>query len=160
MSIPITAHFSLSEFDCHDQERTPYPVDNKEDDGRTWFQSRLVPLCNMLEVIRAVCGGHSVTITSGYRTEDHNEKLRSSDGSGTGVAKNSQHVQGRAADFSIAGLAPVDVHAVVMHLYKTGELPQLGGIGLYKGWVHVDVRPRGADNHLAQWTDPAATRAV
>jgi hypothetical protein len=36
------------------------------------------------------------------------------------------------------------------HLGK--ELEGIGGVGLYPGWVHVDVRPRGEDGHIYRWT--------
>jgi len=62
----ITPHFKLSEFACKDG--TPYPVE--------WVDERLVPLCQIDEVIRDYLGGHSMTILCGYRTPGYNEKLR------------------------------------------------------------------------------------
>ena len=142
--MPTTAspHFLADEFRCHDG--TPYPPD--------WVAERLTPLCAALEAIRDELGGRAIRILSGYRTQAHNDALRTSDGSGTGVAQNSQHIQGRAADIAVDGVSPSDVHAAVLRLYAAGRLPQLGGLGLYRGWVHVDVRPRAADGHLARWT--------
>lgn len=136
----VTAHFTVYEFRCHDG--TPYPDE--------WVADRLTVLCATLEMIRAEVGGRAVHIISGYRTPVHNEALRSSDGSGTGVAKNSQHLVGRAADIAVEGMRPRDVHAAVMRLFKAGKLSSLGGIGLYAGWVHVDIRAKVGD-HLAQW---------
>jgi hypothetical protein len=75
----ITDHFTLSEFTCKDG--TPYPDQ--------WINDRLTPLCQMLEVIRAACGGHSVTVLCGYRTPTYNEKLRH------GFAKSGQTVSHR-----------------------------------------------------------------
>ena len=34
--------------------------------------------------------------------------------------------------------------------FADGELPELGGLGLYEGRVHVDVF-RAADGHLREW---------
>jgi hypothetical protein len=35
---------------------------------------------------------------------------------------------------------------------RAGKLPKLGGIGWYpRQWVHIDVRPRPADGHIAKW---------
>lgn len=143
MSTPVSAHFGLSEFDCHDG--TGYPPE--------WIAERLVPLCRVLERLRDELHA-PITILSGYRTLAHNEALRDADGSGSGVAKDSQHVQGRAADIVAKGIAPAQVHATVLRLYAAGQLPDLGGVGLYQRWVHVDVRPRPADGHLARWSGP------
>lgn len=136
----ITEHFSVAEFESHDG--VPYPAE--------WITDRLVPLCAALEGIRAALGGRVVHILSGYRSPAHNEALRNSDGSGTGVAKNSQHIQGRAADIVVAGMDPAAVHAVALQLATEGRIA-IGGLGRYRGWLHVDVRPRGADGRLAQW---------
>jgi uncharacterized protein YcbK (DUF882 family) len=144
MGTPVSAHFMLSEFDSHDG--IPYPQE--------WIAERLSKLVGVLERVRTELGA-PCTILSGFRSEAHNEELRkqSEQENGTsGVAKNSQHVQGRAADIVFKGWRPVDVHTTILHLYNTGELPDLGGLGVYPGWVHVDVRSRPDDNHLAQWT--------
>lgn len=141
MSLALTPHFSVGEFRCHDG--TPYPPE--------WIDERLRPLCAVLETIREACDGRRVTILSGYRTPAYNEGLRDADGSGTGVAKRSQHLEGRAADIAVDGLTPSEVCAALRTLLKAGRLPQLGGYGLYTGWVHVDVRPKDADGHVARW---------
>ncbi len=138
----IDEHFTLEEFACHDG--TPYPDE--------WVASRLKPLCDVLEIIRAKLN-YPIHILSGYRTEAHNEALRDADGSGSGVAKNSQHIQGMAADIAVSNYAPKDVHAAILELDKAG-LIKIGGLGKYQGWVHVDIRERPADGHLAQWNGP------
>ena len=140
--ILITPHLSLDEFSCHDG--TDYPPE--------WIETRLLPLCQLLEVVREACDNHPITILSGYRTEEHNEALREADGSGTGVAKNSQHIQGKAADIRVEGLAPSDVYKAVMALYKAGKIPALGGCGYYSRWNHLDIRQ--SDGHLARWLGP------
>lgn len=142
-ALRISPHFNADEFRCHDG--TDYPAE--------WVDERLKPLCAVLEAIRDACDGHAVRILSGYRTATYNEGLRDSDGSGTGVAKNSQHIQGRAADIAVEGLAPSDVWTAAMALYKAGRIPGMGGLGYYQGWCHIDIRPRD-DGHLAQWLGP------
>lgn len=72
--------------------------------------------------------GKAVYINSGYRTVSYNKKL---DGSAT----KSQHLYGMAADISIKGIAPAEVHKFVCTL-----LPNSGGIGLYPSFVHIDTR--------------------
>lgn len=66
-------------------------------------------------------------ITSGYRCEAHNTKV--------GGAKNSQHMQGIAADIRVSGKEPSEVYKFLNEKY-----PNKYGIGLYKSWVHIDVR--------------------
>lgn len=126
----ITTHFTLLEFACRDG--TPYPT--------RWIESRLYPLCETLETIRTRVG-KPVRVLSGYRTETYNRRV--------GGARRSQHVEGRAADIKVAGLTAAALHAVVLALRKGNCLPRLGGLGLYPGFVHVDVRPWGC---LARWT--------
>lgn len=89
--------------------------------------------------------GKPVYITSGYRTAAYNATL-------PGASKNSQHIQGRAADFWVEGVSVATVAA-----YAEKLLPGRGGIGRYPkdaahptrktGWVHVDTRP-----NKSRWT--------
>ena len=69
--------------------------------------------------------GKPIEITSGYRTAAHNKKI--------GGASNSQHLYGKAADFHISGVAPIEI---------CKYLEQIGahGLGCYSSWVHVDTR--------------------
>ena len=85
--------------------------------------------------------GKPITITSGYRTAEHNATV---DGS-----KSSQHLLGRAADIQVAGVSPDAVAA-----YAESLMPTWGGVGRYpvkagraKGWVHVDTRA-----NKSRWT--------
>jgi uncharacterized protein YcbK (DUF882 family) len=135
MSTLITPHFSVEEFDCHDGDNTPYPSE--------WIDERLHPLCTVLEAVRAEIGNRPIHILSGYRTLAHNTAV--------GGAKQSQHLLGRAADIQAEGIAPSEVHAVILRLFDAGTI-EIGGLGLYPGWVHIDLRPRPADGHLARWT--------
>lgn len=72
---------------------------------------------------------HEIQILSGYRTPEHNAKLE-------GAAKNSMHLQGRAADVHIPGMAP----GVLSNMAK---MIGIGGVGLYqdRGFIHVDTGP-------------------
>lgn len=139
----ISEHFRLSEFACHNG--SAYPVDLVQpEDGKTWGEARLMPLVATLEAIRSECGGGSIRITSAYRTLAHNRSVGSHD--------TSQHPLGRAADLQHALMSPGEFHARILLAYHAGRLPMLGGLGLYLSFVHVDVRPRPEDDHLAQWT--------
>ena len=125
---------------------TPYP--------EIWIPDRLTVLCGVLEVPR-VAYGKPFHIISGYRTPVFNAALAARS---SGVAKNSQHPQGRAADISLAAdcysVDPVEIaalHELVRRLYDAGEMPALGGLGLYPHWLHLDVRAT-TPGHLATWT--------
>ena len=54
-------------------------------------------------------------------------------------ANRSQHTQGKAADIKVDGISPEEVYD---HLNKT--FPNKYGLGLYKSFTHVDVRPEKA----------------
>lgn len=120
----ITDHFSLEEFACHDEEKTPYP--------KEWIEDRLTPLCQALEVIRGLFN-KPVSILSGYRTPLHNTKV--------GGAKNSEHVQGRAADIRIQGVGVEQLSEKIGQLIQEERIPE-GGLGIYPhtGFVHYDIR--------------------
>lgn len=129
----ITEHFSREEFAqhaAHGFQSVPYPEE--------WIDSRLKPLCEVLEAIRAKLG-KPISIMSGYRTPEYNESIHG--------AKNSQHCQGRAADIRVSGIAASAVHAVILSMYKSGEI-NIGGLGKYNSFVHVDIR---YGTTLAQW---------
>lgn len=143
-ALTASPHFTADEFACHDG--TPYPA--------AWIDSRLRPLCAVLEAIREACEGRPIRIVSGYRSPAYNAaRARAS----VGVAKDSQHIHGRAADIAVDGMAPSDVWRVLMQLSASGKVPQLGGAGVYRGWVHVDVRERAEDGHMARWLGDGLT---
>lgn len=72
--------------------------------------------------------GRPVNINSGYRTPAHNAAV--------GGVPGSQHLLGTAADIAISEVAPLEVARYAEYL-----MPDQGGVGLYGGFVHVDVRP-------------------
>lgn len=129
----VTEHFSVEEFACKDG--TPYPSE--------WVENRLKPLCETLEILRAALGGRQMTVTSGYRTREHNIEI--------GGAEHSQHLEGKAADIEVEGVSPGDVHTRALELFAGRKIPALGGLGVYPNWVHVDIRPR-ISGLLALWT--------
>lgn len=84
-------------------------------------------LCIIQAWLDAYSAPSKIQILSGYRTEEHNSKLE-------GAAKNSLHMQGKAADIYIDGL-PSRV------LREMSEMLAVGGVGFYpsKGFVHIDT---------------------
>lgn len=165
----VTQHFGIEEFACRDG--TAYPIskiDELDPARRGWLITRLMPLCQMLEVIRREANerccrlafvpppnGFALTIDSGYRTIRYDEMLyeRSLKNGDVAPATSSQHPKGRAADVRHAVLSPADLHAVILCLFNAGKLPALGGLGRYPHFCHIDVRPRDPErpDRLAQW---------
>lgn len=115
----LTKNFDLAEFACKDG--TPVPV-------------TMIPtvqeLANNLQVIRDTIG-EGLHINSAYRTPAYNKKI--------GGAKDSQHPKGRAADLTCKSKTPKQLHAIILKLIKEGKIKQ-GGVGLYPGFVHYDIR--------------------
>lgn len=141
MATQVSPHFTLEEFACHDG--TPYPEE--------WRADRLAALLRVLETVREAAG-KPVVVNSGYRTLEYDGRLYEAspkDGSKAPPDK-SQHPQGRAADIHVPGMATQTLHDLVVWLWRGGHLPDLGGLGLYPSFIHVDVRPH--TDHLAQWS--------
>lgn len=70
-----------------------------------------------------------ILINSGYRTARRNSTIEN-------AARNSQHVQGRACDFTIQGVRPP---LVVGYAESYG----VNGLGSYTNFTHIDVGPAG-----------------
>jgi uncharacterized protein YcbK (DUF882 family) len=107
----LSANFRVKEFACTDGS-DPIFIDTD--------------LVNILQKVRNHFG-KAVTITSAYRTPGKNKAV--------GGTTYSQHLYGRAADIKVNGVTPKKVAAYVEKL-----MPKSGGIGIYKTFVHVDVR--------------------
>ncbi|CAH1648514.1 conserved hypothetical protein [Chelatococcus asaccharovorans] len=98
-------------------------------------------------VHREVGSNSAIQIFSAYRSPDTNAMLRRRSNA---VAKNSQHMEGRAIDFNLPDVSMAKVRAIGMRL-------QRGGVGYYPNtpFVHLDtgsVRswPRMPRTQLAQ----------
>ena len=115
----ITTNFSLEEFNCKDGKSIPNNV-----------LPNIIQLAKNLQVLRDALK-KTITITSGYRSPEHNKKV--------GGAKDSQHVKGTAADIKVSGMTPKEVALVIEGLIENGKMKQ-GGIGIYPSWVHYDIR--------------------
>lgn len=131
----VTPHFSVAEFDSHDG--TDYPADRVE--------THLRPLCVALERIREELSQDAgkpvpLAIISGYRSPAHNARVKG--------APKSRHVEGDAADVAPMGVSVRALHECALRLHKLGVI-RIGGLALYKSWVHIDTRPGDV---LARWT--------
>jgi uncharacterized protein YcbK (DUF882 family) len=119
MNKQLSKHFNEEEFRCRDGSIKP--IDKALIEG--------------LERLRELAGNKSIHINSGYRSPTYNKKI--------GGAPRSQHVQGKAADITIAGFTPRQVAELAEKVPRFRN----GGIGIYDTFTHVDVR-KGA----ARWT--------
>lgn len=142
----IAPHFAIAEFERHGKVPSHY-LDN------------LNRLRRALELIR-LRWSSPIKIVSGYRPEEYNRKLYEAsqirNNGKSGVAKNSAHLTAEAADIRVVpfeektiGARTTALHKMIWDMYTAGELPTLGGLGLYPTWVHVDVRKVGG--RLRRW---------
>lgn len=89
-------------------------------------------LIERLSRLRADLGGNWVILSSGYRSPQHNRRLRQR---GTATATTSLHQYGMAADLRITG---VRARSIWRYMRRHG----MGGVGNYgNGWIHVDTGP-------------------
>jgi uncharacterized protein YcbK (DUF882 family) len=86
----------------------------------------------LLAMVQAQFGRRPILVTSGYRTEATNERLRRQ---GIDAARNSFHLRGCAVDIQMPGVAPAS-------MAELGLLLGLGGVGVYANFVHLDTGPR------------------
>jgi uncharacterized protein YcbK (DUF882 family) len=105
---------------------------------RDWRMSeptRMDPkVFDLLERVYAETGsGQPINVHCGYRSPRTNAMLRART---FGVARESQHIEGKAIDFHIPGVATSKVRAIALKL-------QGGGVGYYptsrSPFVHIDV---------------------
>jgi uncharacterized protein YcbK (DUF882 family) len=105
---------------------------------RDWRMSeptRMDPkVFDLLERVYAETGSdQQINVHSGYRSPRTNAMLRATT---FGVARESQHMEGKAIDFHIPGVATSKVRAIALKL-------QDGGVGYYptsrSPFVHIDV---------------------
>lgn len=119
----LTKNFSLQEFNSKCGRDIPNEI-----------LPNIIELAKNLQVLRDEVN-KPISITSGYRSPEHNAKVKG--------AKNSQHIKGTAADIKVKGMTPKEVALVIEGLIESGKMKQ-GGIGIYRTWVHYDIRGKKA----------------
>lgn len=107
----VSKNFKVKEFACTDGT-DPIFIDSE--------------LVEVLQKIRDHFG-KSVKINSAYRTPTKNKAV--------GGTAYSQHLYGKAADIVVSLQTPKKVAE-----YAEKLMPKKGGIGIYKNFVHIDVR--------------------
>ena len=118
-----TENFSLREFRCRDGSEVPEEL-----------MCNLRLLCENLQVLRDHIG-KPIRVISGYRSKKYNTRI--------GGARKSQHMSAKAADIKISGMSPEEVCELIKKLIREGKMMK-GGVGLYRTFVHYDVRGRNA----------------
>ena len=119
----LTENFSLHEFRCRDGSDVPEEL-----------MDNVLELAQNLQVLRDYVG-KPIRVISGYRSPTYNRKI--------GGAKRSQHMVAKAGDIKISGLTPAEIKAIIVKLIGEGKMKK-GGVGLYRTFVHYDVRGRNA----------------
>lgn len=115
----LTTNFDLAEFACKDG--TPVPKN---------LLSNVELLAANLQVLSDYLG-ESIHINSGYRTPAYNAKV--------GGKPNSYHMKAMAGDLTVKSKTPKQLAAIIEKLIAEKKMKQ-GGLGIYPGFVHYDVR--------------------
>jgi uncharacterized protein YcbK (DUF882 family) len=145
VNLPDGKWFYYADAACHDG--TPYPEEYADEWNRLTIKTK--------DPIREEWGSPLIDV-SVYRSPWYNRMLIKEDALRGlhNVASSSTHVTGEASDIRPLRKPGEDrvllLHAFVLAKWRRGELPELGGLGLYPDWIHVDVA-KAADGHLRQW---------
>ena len=119
----LTNNFWLCEFACNDGVPVP---------------EELIPnaqmLADNLQVLRDHIG-EPIHINSAYRHKEYNKSV--------GGASRSQHLYAKASDIVVKGISPNIIYDLIEEMIKTGEMME-GGLGLYSGFTHYDIRGKKA----------------
>jgi uncharacterized protein YcbK (DUF882 family) len=116
----LTENFSIREFDCKDG--TPVPQQ---------FFKNVKLLAEQLQTLRDYIKEPVMITGSGYRTPEHNKRV--------GGAINSQHLTASGADINAKNYTPRQLSKIIEKLIREKKMLQ-GGVGVYKGFVHYDIR--------------------
>ena len=114
----LTKNFSLEEFECRCGCKMP-----------DFVRKNVENLADNLQVLRDVAG--RLDLTNAYRCKEHNADV--------GGSTNSQHLLGKAADVKSKTIKPNEMAQTVDDLMKSENF-ELGGIGIYNTFTHVDIR--------------------
>lgn len=115
----LTTNFHLSEFACKDGSPVPEEL-----------IPNITKLAVNLQVLRDYID-EPLHINSGYRSPAHNARV--------GGKKNSYHLKGMAADITAKSYTPKKLAQIIEKLIAEGKV-KFGGLGLYPGFCHVDLR--------------------
>jgi len=115
----LTKNFNLKEFECKDSSGFP-----------NFTLGNIRELAENLQVIRDYIG-QPLHVNSAYRSPEWNKYV--------GGVRNSQHIKGKASDLTSKNYTSKQLYKIIRHLIHIGKIRQ-GGLGLYNGFVHYDIR--------------------
>ncbi len=131
----LTENFSKQEFDSKDGAKMPEKV-----------LKNVKILAEQLQIIRDYINefynldSKALYINSAYRSPSHNKAIGGAHKFVKGKrVETSQHVLGKAGDLSHRDLKPEQLHYAILKLISDGKIKE-GGVGLYNGFVHYDIR--------------------
>lgn len=119
----LTENFNRQEFDCRNGTKVP-----------AQYMDNVKELAKNLQVLRDFIG-EPVRVNSGYRTPAYNKSV--------GGKSASQHLQAKAADITAKSYTPKQLADIIKGLIISKKMKQ-GGVGVYPGFVHYDIRGRAA----------------
>ena len=114
----MTKNFNIKEFECKCGCKMP-----------EFVKKNVIELAENLQIIRDEVG--RLDLTNSYRCKDHNSDV--------GGSTSSQHLVGKAADVKSESIKPKEMAQIVDDLMKSENF-ELGGIGIYNTFTHVDIR--------------------
>lgn len=115
-------NFRIEEFNCCPSlYLTPVPYQ---------YCDNVIRLAQNLQVLRNTVN-KAVIITSGYRTPENNTEV--------GGSPQSLHLTASAADINVPGYSSAELFCVIKHLIQNNQMAP-GGLGVYEGHVHYDLR--------------------
>lgn len=115
----LTTNFDLLEFACKDGTQVPEE-----------YLPNVQLLATNLQVLRDYLG-EPIHINSSYRHPEYNKRI--------GGKPKSQHLTASAADITAKSKTPKQLAAIIEKLIAHGKMKQ-GGLGIYPGFVHYDIR--------------------
>ena len=135
MTVKLSPHFADYELKCKCSRHKDKPLCN--------VSPRLLMLA---EKVRDVLK-FPMIVTSCCRCAEHNAEV--------GGETNSLHIctevkAARAMDFKTKGMTPCQSFSFIIRAWAGGGLNELGGIGLYDTWLHIDTA-KTDDGHLRVW---------
>jgi len=119
-------HFSAVEFTSYFR-RSRNGVRNAPPPVAMW--PNILPTIRIVDALRKHFG-KPIVLLSSYRSPAYNRAI--------GGAKASIHMQFKALDIAVAGVAPAVVFKTLGKWRAEGKF--VGGLGLYQTFVHVDTR--------------------
>lgn len=115
----LTENFNLAEFKCNDGTEVPCDL-----------LPNVTKLAVELQKLRDSLK-EPIHINSAYRTPAYNKRV--------GGKSASQHLHAKAADITVKSKTPKQLAAHIEKMISAGSL-KFGGVGVYPGFVHVDIR--------------------